>query len=255
MPELKKTNDTVVHAPHLPLTDYYRNEEERNGWVSKIFNSTAADYNRIETILGLGTGSWYRGQALQRAGLAPGMETVDVGVGTGLVAKQAAIILGDASKVTGVDPSPGMLANARVPAGVKLVPGSAEHIPFPDNHFDFLSMGYALRHISDLSVAFAEFYRVLKPGARFCVLEITCPEKPMQKMLLKAYLRGVVPTLAKLASRSKDTSLLWRYYWDTIEACAVPARVIDTFEKTGFVEVNRHVELGIFSEYRGIKPA
>ncbi|HJU72010.1 MAG TPA: class I SAM-dependent methyltransferase [Paucimonas sp.] len=253
MPDTDNIKDNIVHAPHLPLTDYYRNEEERRGWVGKMFDSTAADYNRIETILGLGSGSWYRGQALLRAGLKPGMKMVDVGVGTGLVARQAANIVGDPALVTGVDPSTGMLQNAQVPAGVKLVQGTAEQIPFPDNTFDFLSMGYALRHISDLSVAFAEFHRVLKPGGRLCILEITCPEKPFRKMLLKAYIKGVVPTLARLASRSGNTSLLWRYYWDTIEACAAPASVMHTLKNAGFANVDRYLELGVFSEYRALK--
>ncbi len=254
MPERQAGTGQAVHAPHAPLTEYYRNEEERSGWVRSIFNRTAADYDRIENILGLGTGSWYRRQALLRAGLQPGMQTVDVGVGTGLVAKQAALILGEPTMVTGVDPCSGMLDHAQVPAGVKLVEGSAEHLPFPDNSFDFLSMGYALRHISDLSEAVAEFYRVLKPGARFCILEITHPETRLQTILVKAYVRGVVPALARLASSSKDTSLLWRYYWDTIEACAPPASVVSTLQQAGFVNVDRHLELGIFSEYRGVKP-
>lgn len=247
--------DGPIHAPHAPLTEYYQSEENRKSWVSSMFNSTAADYDRIETLLGFGSGSWYRRQALLRAGLKPGMRAVDVGVGTGLVARQAAHILGDPAAVTGVDPSPGMLQNAQVPAGVKLVEGSAENIPFPDNSFDFLSMGYALRHISDLSIAFKEFHRVLKPGGKICILEITCPEKPLQKALLKGYLRNVVPTMARLATRNGDTSVLWRYYWDSIEACAPPQRVLGTLEDAGLFQTERHVELGIFSEYRARKLA
>src|SRR5690606_17879129 len=138
--------------------------------------------------------------------------------------------------------------------GVKRVPGSAESIPFPDNSFDFLSMGYALRHISDLALAFSEFRRVLRPGGRLCLLEITCPQKPLPKMLLKAYVRGVVPAVALVASRSRDTALLWRYYWDTVEACAPPADIMHTLQNAGFAAVDRHVELGMFSEYRAIKP-
>lgn len=252
-PDPTHTQFSSLQAPHSPLTDYYPNEEARRSWVGNIFNRTAVDYDRIEAILGFGTGSWYRRQALMRAGLAPGMKVVDVGVGTGLVARQAALLVGNPADVTGVDPSSGMLQNAMVPDGVRLVTGSAEHIPFPDQSFDFLCMGYALRHISDLSVAFTEFHRVLKPGGRLCILEITCPEKALPRMLLKAYLKGIVPGLAKLASKSSDTSLLWRYYWDTIEACAKPASVMATLENAGFGQVDRYVELGIFSEYRATK--
>jgi demethylmenaquinone methyltransferase/2-methoxy-6-polyprenyl-1,4-benzoquinol methylase len=254
MPDSNQIEGEVVHAPHALLTKYYQSEEQKRGWIRKMFDSTAGDYDRIETILGLGTGPWYRGQALLRAGMKPGMQVVDVGVGTGLVATQAAAILGDPAAVTGVDPSPGMMQNARVPAGVKLVEGTAERIPFPDNSFDFLSMGYALRHIGDLSLAFAEFHRVLKPGGKVCILEITCPEKKIQKMLLKTYIRGIVPTLARLAVRNGDTSLLWRYYWDSIEACAPPQSVMRTLESAGFAGVDRYLELGIFSEYRATKP-
>lgn len=255
MTDPNKRSDLIIHAPHSPLTDYYRDEQDRPGWIRRMFDSTAADYNRIEALLGFGSGSWYRRQALKRAGLMPGMLAIDVGMGTGLVARQAAAIIGDPAKVTGVDPSPGMLKNAQVPDGVRIVEGRAEQIPFPDNSFDFLSMGYALRHISDLSVAFAEFHRVLKPGGRLCILEITCPENRLAKTLLKAYLRGIVPALAKLTLRNRDTAVLWRYYWDTIEACAAPADVAHTLAKAGFGEVDRHVELGMFSEYRARKMA
>jgi demethylmenaquinone methyltransferase/2-methoxy-6-polyprenyl-1,4-benzoquinol methylase len=255
MTDSNQLKGDIVHAPHTPLTDYYQNEEARRGWIRKMFDSTAGDYDRMETILGFGTGPWYRGQALLRAGMKPGMQVVDVGVGTGLVASQAAAILGDPTCVTGVDPSTGMLQKAKVPAGVKLVEGTAERIPFPDNTFDFLSMGYALRHISDLSVAFAEFHRVLKPGGKLCILEITCPEKKLPKLLLKAYIRTIVPALARVALRNGDTSVLWRYYWDSIEACAPPANVMRTLENAGFAGVERYVELGIFSEYRAAKTA
>jgi demethylmenaquinone methyltransferase/2-methoxy-6-polyprenyl-1,4-benzoquinol methylase len=147
-----------------------------------------------------------------------------------------------------------MLQSACVPPGVVLVEGSAERIPFPDASFDFLSMGYALRHISDLSVAFGEFFRVMKPGARLCILEITPPRGRLGTALLKAYLRGVVPWLAKIAARQADTPLLWSYYWDTIEACVLPESVVRTLEAVGFGNVHRHVELGIFSEYHATRP-
>jgi demethylmenaquinone methyltransferase/2-methoxy-6-polyprenyl-1,4-benzoquinol methylase len=247
----------VVHAPHRPLTAYYASEQERRGFVRSIFDSTASDYDRIEKLLALGSGPWYRGQALLRAGLAPGMRILDVGVGTGLVAREAVKIVGDARLVTGVDPSPGMMAQAQLPAGVQLVEGRAEEIPFPDASFDFLSMGYALRHIGDLEAAFREFHRVLKPGGRLCLLEITRPERRWSQALLKVYMRGVVPVLARLAGASGETARLWRYYWDTIEACAPPARVLATLQAAGFTQARRHVDaklLSVLAEYQAVKP-
>lgn len=80
-----------VHAPHVPLTDYYQTEQDRQAYLRQIFDNTAADYDLIEAIFAWGSGSRYRRQALIRGGLKTGMRVLDVGVGTGLVAAQACI--------------------------------------------------------------------------------------------------------------------------------------------------------------------
>lgn len=246
----------MPRAPHPPLTDYYPNEQARRGFVRAIFDNTAADYDRIDRLFALGSGAWYRNQALRRAGLKAGMCVIDIGAGTGLVTREAVKLAGDPGRVVGIDPSPGMMACARLP-GVRLVEGRAEAIPFPDASFDFLSMGYALRHIGDLQAAFGEFHRVLKPGGRLCLLEITKPERAWSQQLLKLYMRGVLPRLARLIGGSAESARLWRYYWDTIEACVPPGGVIDMLEKAGFTGVRRHIEtpaLSILAEYQAVKP-
>ena len=243
----------TVHAPHVPLTEYYQTEQERQAYLRQIFDNTAADYDRIESMLALGTGSRYRREALQRGGLKAGMKVLDVGVGTGLLAAQACTLVGDPALVTGVDPSPGMLAASKLPKSMVLLEGRAETLPFPDNHFDFLSMGYALRHISDLGVAFAEFERVLKPGGRLCLLEITQAQSRVGRWLLKSYMRGVIPLLTRFVSKQKDTTTIWRYFWDSIEACVPPEQVLATLKAAGLTQVKRHLEIGVFSEYQAIK--
>jgi len=241
-------------APHPVLSNYYPDEEHRREYVQDIFNDTAADYDRVERMMGLGSGRWYRHRALLRAGLRAGMRVVDVGTGTGLVAREAAAIVGDPTLITGVDPSPGMIGSAKVPPGVQLLTGSAESIPLAREAADFLSMGYALRHLSDLLIAFREFHRVLKPGGRLCLLEITRPQGRVSHALLKIYMRGWVPMVSRLIARRAGTPELMRYYWDTIEACAPPGAIVSALAAAGFRDVKRHLELGIFSEYRAHKP-
>jgi demethylmenaquinone methyltransferase/2-methoxy-6-polyprenyl-1,4-benzoquinol methylase len=250
------TADTSPHdslRPHGTLTKYYENKDQHRAFVQQIFDGTAVDYDRIEAILALGSGPWYRRQALQRAGLAAGMKVLDVGTGTGLVAREALALTGPTGSLVGVDPSAGMMAQAHLP-GVQLLQGFAEAIPQPDASADFLSMGYALRHLSDVRPAFAEFYRTLKPGGRVLILEITRPRSRWAMALLKAYMRLVVPAAAWFVSRGGDTPKLWRYYWDTIEACIPPDAVLAALREAGFTDARRHVELGIFSEFVATKP-
>src|ERR1700734_4571097 len=95
---------SVVQAPHPPLKDYYAREADRGGFVRQLFDRTAADYDRIERAMALGSGSWYRRRALQRAGLKAGMRVLDIGTGTGLTAREAFRLVGPSGEVTGVDP-------------------------------------------------------------------------------------------------------------------------------------------------------
>jgi demethylmenaquinone methyltransferase/2-methoxy-6-polyprenyl-1,4-benzoquinol methylase len=235
------------------LTQYYHDEEEHQRFLRQMFDGTAGDYDRVERMLAFGTGPWYRRQALRRAGLAPGMHVLDVGTGTGLLAREALALCAPGGSVTGVDPSAGMMAQARL-ADVALLQGRAEELPCGNATADFVSMGYALRHLSDVDRALAEFFRVLRPGGRLAMLEITKPQGRMATLALKGYMRAWVPMAARLVTRSTDTAVLWRYYWDTIEACIPPTQVLQAMRRAGFAQVDRHVELGIFSEYTARKP-
>lgn len=248
------SDPVTVHAPHATLSKYYEGEQGRTAFVRQVFDETAQDYNRIERMMALGSGPWYRRRALVRSGLASSMDVLDVAVGTGLVASEAVSIVGDARKVIGIDASIGMLRSAAGPRDIVVVQGMAEKLPFFSDRFDFLSLGFALRHMSDLSVVFAEFHRVLRPGGTVCLLEITMPKGPIARRILKTYMRGIIPFLARFAGSRRSTAHLFKYYWDTIEACVPPESVMAALRQAGFTEVKRFVEVGIFSEYTGRKP-
>ncbi|MDD2675969.1 MAG: class I SAM-dependent methyltransferase [Methylacidiphilaceae bacterium] len=242
-----------VLPPHPPLLSYSRAGIQREVYVQGLFEEVAPEYERMERFMALGRGSRYRNQALQRAGLLPEATVLDVGTGTGLLAREALALVGPEGRVLGVDPSPGMLSQVREPR-LRLLRGSAEALPLPDACCDFLCMGYALRHIQNLHVAFAEFYRVLHPGGRLLLLEVTRPTSVWGRALLRAYLRVFVPLLGRFAGCSHASNELWHYYHQTIEACVPPPVILEALRAAGFLEVQRRVELRCLSEYTARRP-
>ena len=241
--------DLPEHAPHPVLAAYYGHAEQRTGFVRQLFDDTAGDYDRVERLMSFGSGAWYRRQALLRAGLQPGMRVLDVAVGTGLVAREAVAVTGDASAVVGLDPSIRMMRSGMRARAISLVQGTAEQLPFADAQFDFVSMGFALRHVADLRHVFCEFRRVLRPGGIICMLEVTAPDRAWLRRLLHLYLGAVVPLLCRVVARHTETPRLFRYFWDTIDTCVSPAAVQEALVLAGLLGVRRHVTAVIFSEY------
>ena len=189
-----------------------------------------------------------------RDAVASGARALDVAVGTGMVAREACSIVGGAHLVTGVDPSSGMIRQAVAALGIRAAIGIAESLPLRSDSVDFLSMGYALRHISDLRCTFREFHRVLRPGGTICVLEITRPRSAIGRGLMRGYMQYVMPCLMAFTTRRRSLREFWQYYWDTIDTCVPPDVVMDAMSGAGFVDARRNVELGIFSEYTARKP-
>jgi demethylmenaquinone methyltransferase / 2-methoxy-6-polyprenyl-1,4-benzoquinol methylase len=244
-----------TRAPIPILGGYWSDESGRKRFVKALFDRSAAEYDDVERIAGLGTGAWYRGYVLERHGIKAGMKVLDVAAWTGLTARAAAKLTGDAGNVVALDPSAEMLREARKTPGMALAQATGEHLPCRTSEFDFLTMGYALRHLSDLHVAFGEFLRVLKPGGTVCLLEVNRPQSRLVAALLGLHIKTIVPCAARLFSRGVQPELLMRFWWDTIEACVPPSTIMEALAEAGFERIERFSRWGILSEYVARKPA
>nr|MCU0958308.1 class I SAM-dependent methyltransferase [Hydrogenophaga sp.] len=149
--------------------------------------------------------------------------------------------------------SPGMLAELRKKVSVQVIEAFAEAMPLPDAQADFLSMGYALRHVGDLGRAFSEYHRVLRPGGKVCLMEISRPKSRLLRSLMWFHIAVLVPLLARLTGRHADVRRLWAYYGDTIEAAIDPETILQALRDAGFTQVDCAVSLGVFREYTGVK--
>jgi demethylmenaquinone methyltransferase/2-methoxy-6-polyprenyl-1,4-benzoquinol methylase len=239
--------------PHPSLTDYYTSPEERQAVVNGLFDESARHYDWICRVMSAGTGSRYRREVLLRAGLAPGMRLLDVATGTGLVAREAIAVLGDARAVVGLDPSAGMLAECRKAAHGRLVRGVGEALPFASGQFDVLCMGYALRHVPDLERAFREYHRVLKRGGRVVIMEIVRPRSRAGVLALRVLLKHALPIVTRVGTGSARAERLMRYYWDTVFNCVPPEAIVASLARAGFADVERHRLWGVLTEYVAVR--
>jgi len=240
-------------SPQALIAGYYADPAGRLSQARDLFNRTAKYYDPVNRLFSLGSGGWYRRRSLRRAGLRPGHRVVDIAVGTGLLAREALTITGDARTVLGVDVSEAMLAIARENLDIPLVEGAAEALPLADATADFVTMGYALRHVADLVAAFREALRVLRPRGTIVLLEISTPRRRLSRALAAGYIGGLVPMLSRLTTRDSRAHALLRYHWETIVNSVSPAAVMQALTDSGFGDVICETELGLFRCYVGRK--
>jgi demethylmenaquinone methyltransferase / 2-methoxy-6-polyprenyl-1,4-benzoquinol methylase len=244
----------MSRAPLPGGTRYWTASSDRQRLVNDLFNRSAAHYDRACGIMSFGSGQRYRREALLRAGLKPGMNVLDVGTGTGLLAREIVHLLGASGRVVGLDPATRMMAAGRDRTHIDFVQGVGERLPFTDNQFDFVTMGYALRHVPDLDQAFEEYCRVLKPGGGLLLLEITRPLSSIGRVAARLYFGTIVPLATRIGTGSATTAELMRFYWETIAQCVPPETVLASLQQAGFAAPHRTVVHAIFSEYKAQRP-
>jgi demethylmenaquinone methyltransferase/2-methoxy-6-polyprenyl-1,4-benzoquinol methylase len=247
----RPTRQDAPVPPHSSLRQYYGEDEARADYVRGLFDVAAPHYERINRFMSLGTGLAYRRRALEQAGLRPGMRLLDIASGTGLVLRPAARIVGPTGLAVGLDQSLGMLREARSIKPLPVVQARGETLPFTSQQFDFVSLGYGLRHVSDLGVLFGECFRVLRPGGRLLVLEFSRPRSRISRF----YLKHVVPFLTRLGTRDPGGHKVMRYCWDTVDQFVPTDVVLENVERAGFADAAHKGVFGVLAEFSATRAA
>jgi demethylmenaquinone methyltransferase / 2-methoxy-6-polyprenyl-1,4-benzoquinol methylase len=165
--------------------------------VRAMFDRIAGVYDRMNRVMTAGLDATWRSRAVDLAGIGPGARVLDVACGTGDLALEAA---SRGASVVGLDFSSEMLRLAREKsAAVEWVEGSALALPFGDDAFDAATVGFGARNFADLERGVAEMVRVVKPGGRVVILEITTPQKPPLSTFFGIWFDRIVPALGRVA--------------------------------------------------------
>jgi demethylmenaquinone methyltransferase/2-methoxy-6-polyprenyl-1,4-benzoquinol methylase len=234
---------------------YYDDPERRPSFVRDMFNRSAEYYDLVNLLFSLGSGAWYRRFCLRRAGVRKGALVVDVAVGTGLLAREALALAGADGLVIGIDVSEAMLAVAQRNLPIPLIQATAEALPVGPDIADFVTMGYALRHVANLQAALAEALRVLRPGGAIVLLEISAPRNKLGRAITKFFIGTLVPRLSQLVARDIRARTLMLYHWRTILNYMPPDIIIGVLRENGFLNVACTSYAGLFHHYTGYKPA
>lgn len=210
--------------------------------VKQIFNQIAYRYDLANTLMSFGLHNYWRSQLMRRTRVFKGNSALDVCCGTGSITMDLAKLVGSSGRVIGVDFSEKMLTIAEKRfinhpnrPTVKFVQANAEKLPFSDNTFDCVTIGYGLRNVSNLIQVLEELKRVVKPGGVVLSLEMAKPASPIFKNLYRIYLKNWIPFIGKILVHNESA---YQYLHDSIQSFPHPDRITQFFNETGFYDTH-----------------
>jgi demethylmenaquinone methyltransferase/2-methoxy-6-polyprenyl-1,4-benzoquinol methylase len=168
--------------------------------VRAMFDRIARVYDLMNRVMTVGLDERWRERAADVAALGPGDRALDVATGTGDLAIALKRRVGPEGEVVGTDFSEAMLELARGKTGdVEFETGNALDLPYVDDSFDAATVGFGARNFADLARGLSEMTRVVRPGGRVVVLELTTPERPPLSLFFRVWFDRLVPLLGRLA--------------------------------------------------------
>jgi demethylmenaquinone methyltransferase/2-methoxy-6-polyprenyl-1,4-benzoquinol methylase len=200
------------------------------GQVRAMFDRIAGLYDLMNTVMTAGLHHRWRARAVELAEVSPGSVVLDVATGTGDLAAALFEAVTPGGEVIGCDFSEQMLVRARAKAPqVRFDWADALALPYADDAFDAATVGFGARNFSDLERGLAELMRVVRPGGRVVILEITQPTREPLASFYRAWFDRVVPALGRLAGDAAAYS----YLPSSVRRFPAPADLAALMERSG----------------------
>lgn len=219
-----------------------------------MFDAIAHRYDLLNRILSLGLDNGWRRATVAALEVNERSRALDLATGTGDL---ALLLAKHAGAVVGLDPSERMLAIAEQKIGeaglaerVSLVVGDAQKLPHDDASFDAVSMAFGIRNVPDRAAALAEIHRVLEPGGRVAILELSEPRSGLFGAPVRLYVRQIVPLVGAILSGASE----YRYLQRSIRAFPAPAEFQTMMTEAGFVDTAaRKLTFGACVLFTGVR--
>lgn len=255
---------TDSHNQHIPepITHFgYQNvpESQKAQKVAEVFHSVAAKYDLMNDLMSGGVHRLWKRFTIELSGARVGNRILDIAGGTGDLARQFSRIVGLTGEVVLADINASMLKVGRdklldkgVSGNVRFVQADAEKLPFPDNHFDVVTIAFGLRNVTHKEDALRSMLRVLKPGGRLLVLEFSKPTSAFLSKAYDAYSFNLLPLMGKLITQDAES---YRYLAESIRMHPDQDTLKAMMADAGFERVSYHnMTGGIVALHRGVKP-
>ena len=232
--------------------------EEKARKVAEVFHSVADRYDVMNDLMSFGVHRLWKRYTIELAGIRKGQRVLDLAGGTGDLAGRFARMVGPEGEVVLADINASMLRRGRermldegLAGNLRFAQVNAEHLPFPDNHFDLITIAFGLRNVTDKDAALRSMYRVLKPGGRLLVLEFSKPVLPGLKPVYDLYSFSALPMMGRLVTGDADS---YRYLAESIRMHPDQPTLKAMMETAGFERVEYYnLSGGIVAVHRGYK--